>query len=301
MTSSQDTITDWISQILALEHIGFSAPHGGNLQTKLKSMNKVSSSQLIAFESIIPEYISLRRSFFGVTTASNADLMSMVNQYMRLLRSPEFTKVFSHQSDFASSILPEIFSVLLHRATTITGGGFDITSQGDVVVECLFDALDGGRIAFKKKRVDVAVLLPVDFRFKDEQQDNFRIPVIAIEIKTNLDKNMIGGIEHSVESLKRTFPNCLYFVLAEHSDFNIDEQDYAATAIDEIYILRKQKRSSARRGQNTDIDIDLIEEIWARCLQHLVAAKGATIALDDRMFSGKLIGRTSADVKKQEA
>jgi hypothetical protein len=126
--------------------------------------------------------------------------------------------------------------------------------------------------------------------------NDFYIPIVAAEIKTNLDKTMLSGIEHSVESLKRTFPKCLYYVIAELSDFNYKDQNYAATGIDEMYVLRKQKRSSVRRtGSRSNIDSHLIKTI----LENIVAAmRNCAIenqSLQERMSKGKLISGGSHD------
>ena len=120
------------------------------------------------------------------------------------------------------------------------------------------------------------------------------IPLIAIECKTNLDKNMISGIEHSVTELKKTFPECRYFVVTEVSDFDVKKSNYASSGIDEMYILRQQKRGPIRNDPTLRKPINqlLVQEI-AEILIHNIDAMNADIAgLDTRMQTGKLIGRS---------
>jgi hypothetical protein len=119
----------------------------------------------------------------------------------------------------------------------------------------------------------------------------FIIPLIAMEMKTNLDKNMMSGIEHSVAALKNTFPNSLYYVITEYSDLAIDKLNYASSGINEIYILRKQKRAEIRRDiENRHlIDVNLVIEIANNCIQQIQKTHRIAPSTDIRMTTGKLI------------
>ena len=88
------------------------------------------------------------------------------------------------------------------------------------------------------KRLCVAVVKNNVIKFNDKEY-NLSIPLLAIECKTNLDKNMLSGIEFSVSEMKKTFPQCNYFVVTELSDFAVDKLNYASSGINEMYILRK--------------------------------------------------------------
>ena len=112
-----------------------------------------------------------------------------------------------------------------------------------------------------------------------------------MEMKTNLDKNMMSGIEHSVEALKKTFPNSLYYVITEFSDMAVDKLNYASSGIDEIYILRKQKRAEIRRNINNrnDIDVNLVLEIASECTHQMELVHQVIPSTDIRMTTGKLI------------
>ena len=73
---------------------------------------------------------------------------------------------------------------------------------------------------------------------------------------------MIAGIETSVSDLKKTFPLCRYFVITEFPDFDIENQNYANTEIDEIYMLRKQIRGEYRKsGIAKPISIEVIRAL----------------------------------------
>lgn len=67
----------------------------------------------------------------------------------------------------------------------------EVSAQKDLTIECTFDITGGGKICFKNKRVDVAVVELCELTFNGETTE-LPIPLFAIECKTNLDKNMFG-------------------------------------------------------------------------------------------------------------
>lgn len=266
-------------------------PHGSNLSTK--AQGQLSSKQRDALFVAIPKYIEL------LTMANNYELgdvalgalLSKTDSYATLISSPE-VNCFSHQSDFASSLLPELLCVLFRRIVKELQGGENllVTAQRDIVIECNFDIASGGRLIEKRKRMDVAILSPGNLSFQDKEIE-FGIPAVCVEVKTNIDKNMLSGIESSVETLKRTFPRSRYFAIGEYCDFQIKSQNYAVTSIDEILIVRRQKRSEVRRTPSAKRP--LAEELFAGFLDEVKALLAQTLDphtnLAFRLPSGRLI------------
>ena len=71
---------------------------------------------------------------------------------------------------------------------------------------------------------------------------------------------MIYGIINTSESIKKLFPNSLYCCVTEFADLDLKTQNFKYSDIDEIYILRKQKRSEYRRNKKLNkINIELVE------------------------------------------
>lgn len=101
---------------------------------------------------------------------------------------------------------------------------------------------------------------------------------------------MLAGIEASVETLKRTFPRALYYAIGEYSDFEIEAQNYASTGIDEILIVRNQKRSSVRRNPaaRNPISEQLIASFLDEVKMHIESAIVAPSDLAARMVEGRL-------------
>ena len=265
-------------------------PHCSNLLHQLAKRERGKEN---VYTQILNLYIPIRQLQFDRNDIPGYILAvtEKVNQYMDCFWPPE-NNPFSHQADFVSSIIPEMLCMLFGHIISAYEVELEVSAQKDLAIECIFDIAGGGTIRFKNKRVDVAVVKPCRLLFNDVPSE-LPIPLIAIECKTNLDKNMISGIEHSVNELKKTFPDCRYFVVSELSDFNVKKSNYASSGIDEIYILRQQKRGVIRRTplQRNTVNQNLVREIADGLIKNINAMNADLIDLDTRMQSGKLIGR----------
>lgn len=266
-------------------------PHGSNISTK--AQGALSAKQRNALLTAVPAYLAFYNlsKAYENQSANLQNLLSAYDGYSNLLLDRN-VNCFSHQSDFVSSLLPELLCVLFRRVVgdLRLGAIIAVTSQKDIVIECNFDCASGGRIIEKRKRMDVAIIAPGTLKFRDTEVE-FGIPAVCLEVKTNIDKNMLSGIESSVETLKRTFPRAKYYTVGEFSDFQIDSQNYASTAIDEILIVRRQKRSEVRRspGSRNPIAFDLIKDFIKEIEGHLRQTMKANTTLASRLPSGRLI------------
>lgn len=273
------------SQHIALHTV----PHCSNLITQL---NKRIPTKQAFFERILPIYVATRTVVFDIDDIAGYvnEVVAKVNQYMNLFW-PHSRNPFVHQADFTSSIVPEMLCLLFWHIISHSGLTLEVSAQKDLAIECIFEISGGGAIRFKNKRVDVAVTKPCSLVFEGQNAE-FPIPLMAIECKTNLDKNMISGIEHSVNELKKTFPECRYYVITEASDFNVN-LNYASSGIDEIYILRQQKRATIRRNPalRNPLNSELIIDIANALAASIANMETELISLNTRMQSGKLIGR----------
>jgi len=262
-------------------------PHSSNLLHQLGKRD--ANNKVLQYNELCEYYFRFREA------ANNIDLpfrefterlVESANGYLGFLK--QFNS--SHQSDFKSSVIPEMFFLLLYKIVKEHGEPYFVSAQSDVPIECIYDLQGGSRVMFKTKRLDMLVYKLSELSLDGKSQD-FIIPLIAMEMKTNLDKNMMSGIEHSVEALKKTFPNSLYYVITEFSDMAIDKLNYASSGIDEIYILRKQKRAEIRRNidNRNDIDINLVLEIANECIHQMELVHKVIPSTDIRMTTGKLI------------
>jgi hypothetical protein len=283
----------WIKEVTESYQSPQTIPsHASNLIHQLKKEKKNDKLKK-ALEIILPNYIKYSSILLKDNNLTEEEIVVLVknlNEYMNSLRDKSVMGVFRHQADFYSSVLPEFFNLLFRNITKNLNDKIHVNSQKDIIIDCIFDPYNEGRVVFKKKRVDVAIVLKSQFNFNDEEISDFAIPLVAIEIKTNLDKNMLSGIEQSVDSLKETFPLCLYYCISELADFAIEKQNYASTQIDEVFILRKQKRGPVRRGGPLeDVDVNLVLEVVEQVKNHLSKFDEPIKSLKDRMSEGYLI------------
>ena len=263
-------------------------PHSTNLMHQL---NKKDAKNIQLFNNVCLRYFRFRKE---VSNRKIADLEEFVervvdktNKYMDYFAT---SNPFTHQQDFTSSIIPEMFYFIFSRIIEGTNIPLIVQAQNDLPIECMFDLHEGGRLIFKNKRLDLS-LCKKSILTLDGVDHDFVIPMLAMEIKTNLDKNMLAGIENSVAALKRTFPNCLYFVVSEFADLATDKLNYASTEIDEIYIIRNQKRASVRGNKNSKnaINSALVIDLALKAVDLLASFAEEQLTLEQRMKLGKLI------------
>jgi len=276
-----------------LSEIDSQLPHGSNLQTKAgKALSsKGKNSDLLV--KIGKEYLGLLKEVDEFETEEIPKWIDFVvdqfEDYYSFLRTDE-NKKFSHQSDFLSSLIPEFLYKLYNRFVGVKYPDLELTTQKDIVIDLSFLPYFDNHLTFKPKRVDVAIIKKLDLEIGGKKLD-FNITMVAIEVKTNLDKNMIGGVEYSVERLKKTFPLSKFFLISEFADFAYKKQNYASTPIDEIIILRKQKRSEVRRDKTKirGLDKGLVESHITEILEYLESTLNSPDELNARMKQGRLI------------
>jgi hypothetical protein len=292
-----DYLKGFISKLS--EHSSYT-PHANNLRHKILLSIKDGKfeSRKGIFKEIELIYSKVLAHHFDISdTLENwtKKQLQLVNEYLRLLAEPKF-KIYSHQSDFKSSIIPELVCVIFGQIVKRNNLPLIVNGQNDIIIDLLFSHCDGGNVFPTNKRVDASLLVPYPLEFKASgtSLDNFSIPIIAVEVKTNLDKNMISGIIHSVEKLKSTFPECKYYVLSEFSDFNTKDQNYANSSIDEIYLLRKQKRSEFRSKKiANEISAELVLEFVNSVDKSVKGLSKQIETMNKKLTSGLLIGKIS--------
>jgi len=269
-------------------------PHGSNLHTKINNELKKSSGKAETLISIGKSYLTLLNTVSTIKNTTTSEWVETCllhfENYYNFLRLPENNR-FSHQSDFLSSLVPEFLFLLYSKFITTRFPDLQVRTQRDIIIDMSFLSHQDSPGVLKSKRVDVAIVKPTPLLINEERIDDFNITIVGIEVKTNLDKNMISGVEYSVDRLKKTFPLSKFYLISEFADFAFEKQNYASSQIDEIIILRKQKRSEVRgKPERTkSINADLVTAHIEEILTYLNEVINAPKKLNERMQSGKLI------------
>lgn len=240
---------DFEEALSVIENLSSSShPHGSNLKQKLlNSKSGKSKSGDFVCEAIQIFSEILLKFDRSVGSIDDYELfIDQIDQYISKLRS-DAKGLFSHQSDFVSSVIPELYCQIFKKKLSQLGeNDFIVSGQLDLTIDFQFLNNQREPILFKTKRVDVAVYRPITLTVLEKEYE-FIVPVIAVENKVNLDKNMLYGIINTANSIKKMFPNCHYLACTEFSDLTLSDHNYAYSDIDQVYTLRKQKRGDFRR------------------------------------------------------
>lgn len=270
-------------------------PHCQNLLHQCTPKSAAHAKSFKALKEIIPAYLEMIKVLKGFNPndikKSVAQCTAAFEKYMCVLRKPE-NDLFSSVSDLKTSAIPEFLLILCDILIAYSGVDFlEVTGQQEIPVELSFDIRVGDFVVVRRQRVDVAIVKPVSLVVDDAQLEGFSIPIFAAEVKTYFDKNMLSGVDQSADGMKRTFPHCLYFSISEFADFEIGAYSYASGAMDEIFILRHQKRADWRKTSSAKpIDHILVFEILKRVNDAILNCNKKRSKLDERMKTGKLIG-----------
>jgi len=276
-----------------LQKLDRKLPHGSNLRTKLFSSIKKNDKNKDTLINIANKYLVLLKKTTGNYSIDSLtwikETLIEFESYYKFLKL-DINKKFSHQSDFLSSLIPEYLYLTYNKWLTPKFDDIIITTQKDIIIDLSFLPYEDKQISFKEKRVDVAIVKKINFELGNQILD-FSISLVGIEVKTNLDKNMISGVEYSVERMKKTFPLSKFYLISELADFAFKKQNYASTSIDEIIILRKQKRSEVRKDKNSinPIDPNLLNNHILELELYLKSCVKAPGNLKERLNKGKLI------------
>lgn len=193
---------------------------------------------------------------------------------------------FNWRSDFCGSIIPEFLYCGFNAVLRARGIQALFATRDSVVEISLAGSQDGGWDV-RHKNQDLSIGLREASITQADSTTTFVVPVIAMEVKTNIDINKLNGLDFSAERLKRTFPSARYVLVTETIDFSLKD-NYASGSIDEIYVLRKQVRSQARRNRaplQPEVFKSLFEDV-ATLLTTESVVRGHVYS---RLTSGKLI------------
>lgn len=133
--------------------------------------------------------------------------------------------------------------------------------------------------------------LIVKSKIDTEISENIIVPVLAIECKTYLERNMLDSCSGTARRLKSAMPYCLYIVVAEYMKLKNEQPEL--TDINEIYILSKASNSEREQAKKAgrqphDIQVDLIEDLFNKVKGHLNSIWWSP---DKALTTGKIINR----------
>lgn len=126
---------------------------------------------------------------------------------------------------------------------------------------------------------------------KQSFKEKIIIPVIAIECKTYIEKNMLDSCAGTARRLKSAMPYCMYIVAAEY--MKMKDVQPELSDINEIYILCKttnSERLKSRKKNNAPhlIDAILVLDLFNKVKGHLNSIWWSP---ESALITGKIINR----------
>ena len=216
-----------------------------------------------------------------------ADAVRQLNEYVDFSKTVEAeNSFFNWRSNFAASVIPEFFyRYAVSRFDRLGVAAFFSTK--DSVVEATFSVNEAGAMHVRHKDQDLCVGVRKETLVCSGKTLVFVAPAVCCEVKTNIDINKLNGLDFSAERLKRSFPGARYFLITETIDFSLNN-NYAAGFIDEVFVLRKQVRSVARRTKEP-LCPDVFKATCDTIVETVILASRAAGHVYERLPAGKLI------------
>jgi hypothetical protein len=263
--------------------------HRSNLEHKLRISESANETERTAIRDVWQAYEAYLADidWEAITRFDLGNSVEALSRYLEKAKELERSgKFFNWRTDFAASIIPEFLYMMIHSKLA-ADGLHPYFSKRDSVVELTFAGSGAQPYRIRRKDQDLCLgFSKVDLVVGGEEIP-FVVPSLVIEAKTNIDINKLNGLDFSAARLKRTFPGAKYFLATETIDFSLQD-NYAAGSIDEVYVLRKQIRSEARRTKgplSPDVFSSLLRDVMD--LSHRATLQRGHVY--DRLERGRLI------------
>jgi len=250
--------------------------HGSNVLTQLRNFNRLSAAQQQSLPGIVyayQEWFEANDNWRGYMPEIIRQRVEALNRYKDFIESAPF----SPQSKFRPSVLEEflfyLFRDLLDELNVrareqaesskpINIGGIRAYSNLYFAPENFWTFASSPKMRINEKDQDFAIYREVRIE-ADEECRAINVPVVSVECKTYIDKTMLEGSIATAEKIKMGNPHCLFLVVTEWYEVSY-EVDPKYSRIDQIYVLRREKRRVATRHPiYSEVVIDLFDTVHA--------------------------------------
>lgn len=252
--------------------------HASNICTK--SGRVVKTKEKSALEGVIPiyaEYLKKQKELEGYSEDVIKERVRLLNEYYQEYNRLKLDSVFSSQGKFRSTILEE-FMFLLFRDyvanlkhtykdadNLIQGGAAKAYTNLYFTASGIENFVKKPNVEINVKDQDFAIYRKVELSI-DGRSKEIKVPIVAVENKTYLDKTMLEGVIATAEKLKSGNPYTRFVVVSENYDVDL-KVDPIYSRIDQIYVLRKSKRKEY--FSPIDIDADVVSRFFNETKQHI--------------------------------
>lgn len=250
--------------------------HASNICTK--SGRGVKAKEKRALENVIPiyaEYLENQKELKGYSDDVIKERVRLLNEYYRDYNHLQLDSVFSSQGKFRSTILEEFMFILFRDYVAklklkykdadnlIQGGAAKAYTNLYFTASGIENFVKEPNVEINVKDQDFAIYRKVELSI-DGKSKEIKVPIVAVENKTYLDKTMLEGVIATAEKLKSGNPYTRFVVVSENYDVDL-KVDPIYSRIDQIYVLRKSKR----KEYFSPIDADVVIRFFNETKQHI--------------------------------
>lgn len=250
--------------------------HASNIITKYNGT--LTPKEEYALTLLIPEYAKYLKRMLEISSYDKASIVKKVgylNKYYNFMHEKELDRAFSAQGKFRPTILEEFLFLLFKDYVELVKtrddsegvlGSGAVKAYSNIYFKAknFKDFIKSPEIGVNEKDQDYAIYRIFDITVNKSNSMQIRIPAIAIEAKTYIDKTMLDSIIATAEKIKSGNPHTRFIVVAERYDVSF-AVDPAYSRIDQIYVLRK----SMRKSEWIDIDENVVWRMVDETIKHL--------------------------------
>lgn len=222
------------------------------------------------------KYLSTNLNTKGTDEEQVAVRVEELNRYYNFLHTHGYDNFFNAQGKFRPTILEEFCYLLFkdlvadinmkYRPKKIESGSAKAYTNLYFSASNLKEFITAPDIGVNEKDQDFAIYKTLDLIIAGKAQ-TIKLPVIAVECKTYIDKTMLEGSIATAEKIKSGNPYSMFFIVTENYDVSL-EVDPAYSRIDQIYVLRKCTRKSMKDHWK-DVDFDVVMDFVNQVKGHL--------------------------------
>lgn len=251
--------------------------HASNICTK--SDKQLKAKERTAIEAIVPTYETYLKSqtkLVGYSAAVIKERVKLLNDYYEEYNRLNLDSIFSSQGKFRSTILEE-FMFLLFRDYVkdiktkyndtkglLDGGAAKAYTNLYFTASGIENFIKSPTVEINVKDQDFAIFRKVSIKI-DETYKEIRVPIVAVENKTYIDKTMLEGVIATAEKLKSGNPYTRFVIVSENYDVDL-KVDPIYSRIDQIYVLRKSKR---KEEPLSPIDAEVVIRFFNETKEHI--------------------------------
>lgn len=250
--------------------------HASNIIAK--ASGTLSEKEYAALKLLIPKYAQYLKKMLPISSYDKNAIwkkVDLLNEYYNFMHDNGLDRVFSAQGKFRPTILEEFLYLLFKDYVEVVKSKDDVDNvlnSGAVKAysNLYFKAknfsefIKSPEIGVNEKDQDFAIYRTFDISINKANPLQIRIPALAIEAKTYIDKTMLDSIIATAEKIKSGNPHTRFIAVAERYDVSF-AVDPAYSRIDQIYVLRK----TMRKSEWIDIDKKVVWRMFEETIKHL--------------------------------